>query len=205
MKVSVILVIMMLLVSSAGAQYFELGGGIMISADNDHFGTGGGAYGYASVYPLPSVSIRGTALAWGGSTEGEVLSIGDYLVGGLEGTLVAHLETAPWCKLRAGAGLGAYFLDTEEENYRRSARGGVRREYREGRESIDDELGLHVLAGADLVIYENMSFFVEVKHIFLESDVLVEDYNDEADDYDRYEEQLDLDTTTVNLGFRMLF
>lgn len=206
MKKYSVIILVSLVVSSAWAQYFEMGGGLVVSGDNDHFDTGAGVFGYCSVYPSPVFSARGTALVWGGNTSGDVLSHGDYVVGGFEGTLIAHAEPSEWCRLRAGVGGGAYFIDTDDGyGYGRYSRNHYHDYYDDYREDIDDELGVHVLAGADLVIYANMSFFLEVKHIFLDSDVRIREYNEDTNTYETRDEELELDTTSVNLGFKMLF
>jgi hypothetical protein len=54
-------------------------------------------------------------------------------------------------------------------------------------------------------MYANMSFFVDVKHIFLESDARISEYNEDTDADETRDEELDLDTTSVNLGFKVLF
>jgi outer membrane protein W len=126
--------------------------------------------------------------------------IRDYVVGGLEGTLIAHAEPSEWCRLRAGVGAGAYFVDVDDDHHRGRYHG-----YDRSRDDVDDEFGLHVLAGADIIMYANMSFFVEVKHIFLESDARISEYNENTDADETRDEELDLDTTSVNLGFKVLF
>lgn len=63
MKKYAVIILVSLVVSSAWGQFFEMGGGLIVSGDNDHFGTGGGVFGFCSVYPTPVFSARGTALA----------------------------------------------------------------------------------------------------------------------------------------------
>ena len=118
----------------------------------------------------------------------------------MEGTLIAHAEPSEWCWLRAGVGVGAYFVDVDDDHHR-----GRYHDYDRSRDDVDDEFGLHVLAGADIIMYANMSFFVDVKHIFLESDARISEYNEDTDADETRDEELDLDTTSVNLGFKVLF
>lgn len=185
---------------AAMAQIGEVGGGLMVVGDSDHLDTGVGAYVFGAARPVPVFSLRATAAVWDADTDGALMAADRITIAGLEGSAVLHYgKQAERIHLWAGGGVGVYTFDDQEDWHDDPWFDDPGLEY-----DIEDEFGLHALAGVDMLIFGPFSFYIEGKYLFLESEAEEIDHRQDGVTVTRLGE-LNFDAPIVNFGFKAVF
>lgn len=181
------------------APMMDVGGGLMFSESNDHFDSGVGGFMYVGGRPAPVIGVRGTISAWDVDTESDVLSPGSFVVSSAEASVLLHLDVEPAIHVWAGGGIGGYWFDDNEDDWNDDP-------YHHDRmvsDTIDDDVGYHVLVGADVIIAGPVSVFVEGKYIFIDTEAWVRTPTGDGRTFTEAHEDINLDTGFVTLGMRV--
>jgi hypothetical protein len=151
----------------AAAQVGEVAGGVLVAGAGDYLDTGAGFYVHGTARPAPEIGFRGGLVVWGAEADDTAFLPQDYTVAGITGSLVLYAEPTDALRLRAGGGVGAYTFDSDEWGDEGP------RPYRDpfAWSELDDAVGYHVLAGADLIIMGPVAFYAEGQYLFLQTDL----------------------------------
>ena len=216
-KALLVLGMVVVLAGSASAQLVDFGAAFVGTGSAGDLNAGFGGYGYAELYPSPFVSLRATALAYGGSLDTSWFYQGNYVVAGIEGSILAHMyimqgQGLPGVglELHAGGGVGAYAIDVSVNDgafydpyygyYYYYPYDSVRYD-----QSVDDTVGLHVLGGASYIFHPNFSVFVDVKYTFMDADAHKSQRDLTTGNVVTEDKSMNLDTVSVGVGAALRF